>query len=212
MARRFPPDRSLRRRAATRAPKLLLCVVCEGERTEPSYLREFARAHGNNLVQLELIAGRAPISVVRKAKDKQVELRRKARKSGDSFAKNFQVWGLFDVDEHPNIANAKEEARAAGIELAISNPCFEVWGLIHYSDHDAPDDRHQVQRKLENLMTGYSRKSKEFNYAEMHPEFGRASTRAKRMRYNRLAEGDEGGRPTTHVDLLLDIVIENGRG
>jgi len=51
-----------------------------------------------------------------------------------------QRWLCLDVDHWstgrhtPNLARACKEAREAGYGLAISNPAFEVWLLLHFAD------------------------------------------------------------------------------
>ena len=54
----------------------------------------------------------------------------------------------FDVDEHPGISDAKQMARASGIKLAISNPCFELWLLLHFREQPGPQNRHRIQHIL----------------------------------------------------------------
>lgn len=45
MARRKIDPNSLRRRPAFREPKRRILVLCEGERTEPLYLKELSRVY-----------------------------------------------------------------------------------------------------------------------------------------------------------------------
>ena len=47
-------------------------------------------------------------------------------------------WCIFDVEwprNHPNLAAAVCLAEENGIRLAISNPCFELWLILHHQDH-----------------------------------------------------------------------------
>ncbi|OKI65003.1 RloB [Streptomyces sp. MJM1172] len=46
-----------------------------------------------------------------------------------------EVWCVFDVDQFPDVDEAVTQARRAGIKVAVSNPCFEVWLLLHFADH-----------------------------------------------------------------------------
>lgn len=126
MSRRLPPDRDLRRRRCTRKPRLKIVVISEGQ-TECRYIRDFANDHQNEMIELELIprAG-VPLTVVRKAVEKRKELMREARRSKDSFDFHFEVWGIMDVDEHPNLAQALDIARRHLVEVGLSNPCFEL--------------------------------------------------------------------------------------
>jgi hypothetical protein len=56
---------------------------------------------------------------------------------------------VFDVDEHPRLAEAIALAGRHSIGLAISNPCLELWFLLHFEDRTAYIDRHDVQRRAQ---------------------------------------------------------------
>ncbi|MFJ9715057.1 RloB family protein [Streptomyces sp. NPDC101213] len=43
-----------------------------------------------------------------------------------------QVWCLFDHDNYAYVRDALDQAERAGIGVAFSHPCFEVWRLAHY--------------------------------------------------------------------------------
>jgi hypothetical protein len=66
-----------------------------------------------------------------------------------------ECWCLFDVEwpkNHPNLAQAIELARAHGISLAISNPCFELWLILHLEEQTAfisTADAEQRSRRLD---------------------------------------------------------------
>ena len=53
---------------------------------------------------------------------------------------------MFDTDQHENLPHAMEDARQSGIEVAVSNPCFELWLVLHVREQTAHIDRHHVQR------------------------------------------------------------------
>ena len=51
-----------------------------------------------------------------------------------------ECWCVIDVEwpeHHPNLARAIELAESEGIQLAISNPCFELWLILHFQDQTA---------------------------------------------------------------------------
>jgi hypothetical protein len=48
-----------------------------------------------------------------------------------------QVWCVVDVDDFQDVNQACDEARKSDIGLIISNPCFELWLLLHHTDHRA---------------------------------------------------------------------------
>nr|SBO92551.1 hypothetical protein BN4615_P2065 [Nonomuraea gerenzanensis] len=47
---------------------------------------------------------------------------------------------MFDIEwpkNHPNLKQAIRLAQEHGIRLAISNPCFELWLILHFEDQTA---------------------------------------------------------------------------
>lgn len=210
MARRKPPTApTLSRRSHVRRPKFRLLIFCEGKNTEPEYLREFSKEHGNDLVHIELVApAGVPMTIIEKAKSAKKQI----SKSKNSFERFDQVWALFDKDEHPNLNQAITHARDANISVAFSNPCFEVWLLLHHHDFDAPDDRHMVQRKFAAVDIKYDPNGgKRLNYAELACGYRDACQRAARMRVRRSEQADGLGAPYTDVDTLTKQIVENGK-
>ncbi|MEV5709909.1 RloB family protein [Actinoallomurus sp. NPDC052274] len=70
---------------------------------------------------------RSPSAVVKHA----YKLKRQAPDDFDD------VWCVFDVDEFQDIEDAVSLARRQGIGVAVSNPCFELWLLLHFDQHTA---------------------------------------------------------------------------
>ena len=77
----------------------------------------------------------APGHVVDRLKEAFANVsQRKQVQAGDEF------WVLLDTDHHfrdNNVAATLEAIRTArqvGFEVAISNPCFELWLLLHHTD------------------------------------------------------------------------------
>jgi len=64
-----------------------------------------------------------------------------ARSKGDSLGNDDSAWAMFDRDVHDRFAEAKNLAHGNGTGLAVSDPCFELTGILHYRDQDAPFDR-----------------------------------------------------------------------
>lgn len=201
MARR----KSLRRKRAVLAPAARVVVVTEGALTEPQYLRSFNFIHTDNAIRLVIRPGIGdPRAVVERA------VREKKALRGDSLAGQDTVWAVFDRDIHPRFAEAINMAIANGIQLAISNPCFEIWGVFHYRDFDAPVDRHACQRALARLCPGYSNSgSKVFDdSAAIQNGYTDAVARAKNSRKRRQEEGHPDGNPSTRVDLLTEHILK----
>lgn len=156
MPRKFPSRRSLDRKLGDKSPKVLFKVVCEGKNTEPNYLKEFSAEFGNDLVKVETIgAAGVPLTIVKKAVDLKRSVKYKKNKNG--FEGLSEFWAVFDYDEHPNIPQALNIARDNQVFVAKSNPCFEIWPLLHFVFQRAPIDRHKLQSELSKHMKNYSK-------------------------------------------------------
>ena len=105
-------------------------------------------------------------------------------------------------------------AHGNGIQLAISNPCFELWGILHYQECDAPLDRHECQRKLGELCSSYSnKKGKIFDDPEViESKYQDAVGRAENSLTRRREEGNPEGNPSTTVHHLTEHILSLGDG
>ena len=116
---------------------------------------------------------------------------------------------MFDRDEHRRFDEAKNMAHGNGIQLAISNPCFELWGIYHYQECNAPLDRNECQRKLGESCPGYSnKKGKIFDDPEVIGKYYRdAVERAKDSLARREEEDCPEGNPSTTVHRLTEHIL-----
>ncbi len=192
--------RSLKRNAPTRAPKQKFIIFSEGKNTEPHYFLAVRRDLLGALVDLEVIdAAGAPMTIAAKACERSAAMKRnRGRKS--SFQEGDQVWAVFDRDEHPKVSEAIERCRVGNVEVAFSDPCFELWLILHFDDFDRPDDRHQLQAALAKKCEGYDPKgAKSGDFSKLMPAVGAAEERAERQLARRVEEGRPPRRPFTSV-------------
>jgi hypothetical protein len=153
----MPKRDNLRRRGAFREPRPRFLIACEGTVTEPHYFREMRRLQ-RSIVELEIVEGGTPKTVVERAVEKKREAERAARREKDDHLRYDEVWCVFDIDIHPLVPEAKQQARDNGIETAISNPCFELWILLHFQDQRAHVERGTVQHLCREHMPGYGKR------------------------------------------------------
>jgi hypothetical protein len=97
------------------------------------------------------------IKVVQRPKSPQ-EIVAYAAKYLDRATGDFdEVWCVFDVDDF-EIGSAVQRAGRAGLELAISDPCFELWLLLHHEDCRAFQNGYKdVVRRLKKHVVGYDK-------------------------------------------------------
>ena len=202
MARSTARSRRPSRGSPKQALRPQVIVVTEGEKTEPQYIKEFARIHQAPNVRVGG-TGFDPQGVVEKAIELKKSLGRGTR---------AHVWAVFDRDEHLRFEEALHLAQQHGICVAVSNPCFELWAVLHYQDHAAPIDRHDCQRLLARLCEGYhAERGKLFNDTEViRTSHDDAVQRGKRSLHDREEEGDPQGNPSTSMQVLMESIRTQG--
>jgi hypothetical protein len=206
---------SLKRRVALREPKPEIVIVCEGKVTEPRYFDEFRSFSGNSLVTVTSIGGcGVPVSVVERAICEKAERVSRARKSRDSFDLLFEVWAVFDRDAHPKrqVPDAISLAAQNDIQVAFSNPCFEVWGLMHFGIFNRPGHHHEAQAELKKALNGYCHeKNPVMDVRALWERYPDAVTNAERALAARAAEQTPQGDPSTGVHILTERIREFGK-
>jgi hypothetical protein len=176
-------------------------------RTEPDYFNGFAKTYRNPRIHIK-IAGEhgVPLTLVANAKAHKSSAEDDARRERDQNLAFDSVWCVFDVDDHPNIPDARQMARDNGIEVAISNPCFELWLLLHLRESPGMNDRAAIQRMLVRHMPDYD---KGVDFARISEGYRDAVRRAEQL--DKLAQGDPERNPTTGVYRLTRIIEEGGK-
>lgn len=113
-------------------------VFTEGRVTEPEYIRIIRDRTGVKSTEVRIANSSAPGSQRKPAKlvEAAVRLMRDETRAAKRSKLDKQywpaVWCLFDRDEHQHVDAALKEADAAGVRVAFSHPCFEVWRLLHH--------------------------------------------------------------------------------
>jgi hypothetical protein len=196
----------LHRRPARREPRRRILVIVEGEVTEAGYFKELRKAFRNPLVAVEIDdAGGVPKTLVERAAARKREAERDAKSRRDEFLRYDEVWCVFDVDEHPHLPDARQQARDNGIELAVSNPCFELWALLHFQAQTAFVERGDARKSLQRHLPGYD---KTLPFKRLHPNYAEAVRRAQELERRREDADDPGGNPSTGVHRLTERIRE----
>lgn len=180
-------------------PRRVIKVHCEGRVTEPAYLLSMAKTHRVAHVTIGSV-GKDPLSLVTDARqDAQLLKRRKKQPEID------EVWVVFDTDEHPNIPRACTEARDVGIGVAVSNPCFELWLILHRRDQTASLERWEAQRYARNLELIDGKDIHPDAHDTLESDYTTAKARALNLD-NRHKTGGSGPRanPSSNVWKLAD--------
>ena len=146
MTKRTRSRRPARGEAALE-PKPTILVLSEGAITEPEYLDGFVDYTKNPRVDVEIVGGvGVPRTIVESAKAAEKRNQKRALRERDDNLQYDQIWCVFDTDDHPNVGDAIQIAHDNGIELAISNPCIELWLWLHFADQPGIRHRHDLQK------------------------------------------------------------------
>jgi hypothetical protein len=187
----------------------LILVVCEGEFTEPEYIHGFKGAHGINTVRVEVVnRGGDPQAVVQKAVELRDRAASEADRAGDPYLAYDEVWCVFDVDQHKRLSAARALADRHEVELAVSNPCFELWLFLHFAEHGAHATPAHARRLLKAHLPRYD---KHLAFDDVAPGYPEAVRRAGGLDRHHEELGQAGGNPSTGVYRLTEHLRQFGK-
>ncbi len=118
-------------------PRLL--IYCEGEKTEPNYIREYiawkhptVRTLNSSVVVVDTKKN-TPVALVEEA----IKARKVKRGDGTPTADDY--WVVYDreaVSKYSDKLHQKafDQAKKQTLHVVLSNVCFEYWILLHFID------------------------------------------------------------------------------
>ena len=146
-----------------------ILIVCEGEKTEPSYFKSFDQMQHDSIVyEINCEGGKInTMQVVEKA----IELRDKAIESGSPYD---TVWAVFDKDDFPSASfnAAIEKANRHNIGCAWSNEAFELWYVFHFVNRVTAMNREEYKKAISKYINDsptYNQKAK-YTYRKNDPK------------------------------------------
>jgi hypothetical protein len=200
--------RKLARKKGNRPPYPRVLIVTEGQKTEPQYFDEIRRQEripSAHVAVLNSRDGTEPIQIVKYAI-------RSFREQNGEFD---HVFAVFDRDEHRTYRarlNAcrdttlkNDENKRIRIRAIPSNPCFELWLLLHYEDIHQLFHRDEIIDRLKRYIPGYE-KAFPGTFALTSSALVDASARAKRLQERDSPENDTEG-PYTNVDVVVELLL-----
>lgn len=158
--RRRPLDRDQEHVRDTR----LVIIAAEGRQTEQDYFAMFRSTQ----VQVKVLSA----DDQNRSAPEYVLERLRAFRDTYQLGEGDSLWLMLDVDRWGSgkLAAVAREAKSIGFGLAISNPCFEVWLLYHFTA-DIPDtDRcRDIERELRQATgSGYNKSKLKPEWFEPH--------------------------------------------
>lgn len=197
------------RRRRTRQIGRKIIVVCEGS-TEKKYFDGIRKSLRLPTLQIRVVDadGTDPLTLVKAA----IALREESI-ADKLWLMDDQVWAVFDGDEHltANLVrwkNAIHLARERKVNLAVSNPSFELWYLLHFQDQTANLDRVRAYHLVKKHIKNYQKSSVVWPepLQELTPD---AIDRAAGLRLRATNNGlSPYSNPTTDVDILVKALLD----
>lgn len=197
-------DRRPARGSPHRAPKKRILVVCDGKVTEPQYLEGFKRWVRNPLVEVKTEPHRGgPRRVMEQAIKLRAAAEKLARAEADDNARYDEVWCACDVDDFPDVEQARQRAQAEGIGFALSNPCVELWLLLHFRESPGPQASKDLARMMGGHIPGYS---KQVDFTHYQGGYADAVRRAQRLARAADEVGEGAPNPSTGFFALTEAI------
>ena len=178
-------------------------------KTEPGYFLDLQHEEEVRLIEIVIDkSGSVPKTLVERAGEMKKHAAREAKRLRDENLVYEEVWCVFDVDEHPKMHEASQQARDNGISLAVSNPCFELWILLHFRDQTAHIERHNAQSACRHHLNDYK---KSVSYGELREGYSDAVRRATALDEFHTGLDQSGANPSSQVYVLTERLRELGR-
>lgn len=207
--RRNTSNKKLEREKAKRDPYDRILIVCEGEKTEPDYLRElidYLKLNSAN-VEVDGNCDSSPDKILTYAKKCYNE----EIKKGEAYDK---VYCVFDKDSHTTYDATVLAIRGlkpkATYQAITSVPCFEYWVLLHYNYITRPFVRTETKSpcdsvidELKTYMPAYKKGDKGvFNEIMKQTDFAVANS----LRACEQAKQTDTDNPTTLMHELIEYL------
>ncbi len=134
----MPPKRKFRPRirpSNIRDAKLIV-IATEDTKATVKYLEDLREYYENTRVDIEIIDRDDMASSPEHVMNSLNEFRRKYE-----LKKNIEFWLVIDVDSwgEAKLSQVAEQCSQKKYHLGVSNPCFEIWLLLHFKSMDEYD-------------------------------------------------------------------------
>lgn len=187
-----------------------ILIICEGTETETQYFNGFKARVRPLKLEVEGL-GKAPTTLVEKARG--IKARVEAVTDGVDA-----VWCVFDRDNFGvGFTRAMSEAKEEGFQVAYSNPCFELWFVLHFEHPDEPLDCAACEALIEKHQQKRYQKADSKRFNDLLPLCEKACERAEKLHARHKERGHASGggldigasNPITNVHALVSELRRN---
>jgi hypothetical protein len=168
-----------RREDKNRSVNERILILCEGGKTEPNYFNGIKRdkAISNRLAALRIHVHHTKKNTAKELIAEAVELIKEAKEEKNPYNSS---WIIVDRDGYTKHPEAFDRARAHGIHVSFSSPCFEYWILLHFEYTTSPfTNCEEVIGRLSRFMQGYAKAGD--HYSLLKGSIGEAIARGERI-------------------------------
>lgn len=185
------------RRQNVRTPKKLFIIVCEGKNTEPQY---FKKCFGG-----EKFSVRIPPHGNKSAPNHLLKVVKEELRKND-LKKGVEAWCVCDTDKWTpkqlkGLLEWSEQKPNYG--LAVSNPNFEFWLLLHFEDGGGVNNPDDCKTRLKRYLPEYD---KNINSAQFPEEKIREAVARAKVYDNPPCKSLPGEKQTTVYRLVENIL------
>jgi hypothetical protein len=207
-----------RRPTGVRQPNLVAWIFCEGEQTEPLYFEALRVAYQLDGVKVRTAKKSDALGVVEAAIDyfKRNQPRSEAwdeiwcifdrdNISVERFNKAFKAVEQFNYEQSQ--ASRKKKAKPKPVmRIAYSNPCFELWYLLHFQYHNTQTSCEDCCSKLAREIGGQYRKNADDMFDRLAGRQADARKHAAQLLEQHGVLANEHANPSTTVHLLVETL------
>ena len=198
------------RKRYTRERKEIILIATEGKnKTERNYFREFNRSIKGCSIVFSDGNNTDPVNIVHDALN-SADKRDVEPQNGDS------IYAVFDTDfkKESQISEARKLAERNGVEIIPSNPCFEVWLLLHFRySTRGYQSNNEVIKELNDVWPEYRKNIASFQPLRNRCEDAIENARKLKQFHNETkgTEIVERCNPSSDVGKLVTRIIKDQR-
>lgn len=212
-----------KRKPESKESKKVFLIACEGICTEPNYILGLVKYQKSMQV---IAAGTEVIIPPHQHSDPYGVLQDLL--GTPNYESYDELWIVIDRDEvelkrkgfgghtEENFQKALKESKEHGVKVACSNPCFELWIVLHFEYRDTACSRGDIQKKAlvkinsilpkeKQLKKVENLKSGENLYDLLKNRVDIARRNAKKLKANEKIKAN----PSTGMYKLLDSLLKN---
>jgi len=167
--------RKLQRPLGERRYRKLFVISVEGVKTEPQYFEIFNK-NDQNIIKVNCLKSNHQSSPLQVLKRMETYLKTEELKQTD------EAWLVIDMDQWSAEQIGQLFAwskRKENYGLALSNPMFEFWLLLHFEDGNKIGNANECLERLKRYLPGYKKgiDFRKFTHETIHSAIRRAKQR-----------------------------------